>query len=70
VSVRFGVDPCSHRGVRPPCRHGFFARAVYSHIEPSHFDGPCFPRHDSHPTHSNGEVQMTVKTYLGHMVKC
>jgi hypothetical protein len=66
----FGVNPRSHRSVRPPCRHGFPARGVYSHFEPSRFDGPRFPRHGSRPTRSNGEVQKTVKTSSGHMVKC
>jgi hypothetical protein len=35
-----------------------------------HFDGPCFPRRGSRPTHSNGEVQRTMKTCSGRMVKC
>jgi hypothetical protein len=66
----FGVDPHSHHGVRPPCRHGFLTRGVYSHFESSCFDGPHFPRRGSHPTHSNGEVQRLVKTSSGHMAKC
>jgi hypothetical protein len=33
-------------------------------------DGPCFSRHGSHPTGSNGEVIKTVKTSSGRMVKC
>jgi hypothetical protein len=65
-----GVDPRSHHGVHPPRRHGFSTRGVYSHLESSHFDGPCFPCHGSHLTGSNGEVQRTVNTFLGHMVKC
>jgi hypothetical protein len=70
VPGRFGVNPRSHRGVRPPRRHGFLARGVYSHFEPSCFDGPCFPHHGSYPTHSNGEVQKIVKTSSDRMVKC
>jgi hypothetical protein len=35
----FGVDPCSHHGVRPPRRHDFPDRGVYSLFEPSRFDG-------------------------------
>jgi hypothetical protein len=31
--------------------------------------GPRFPRRGSCPTRSNGEVQRTVKTSSGHMVK-
>jgi hypothetical protein len=67
---RFGVDPRSHHGVCPPHMHGFPARGVYSHFELNCFDGPCFPRCGSHPTRSNSEVQMIVKTSSGHMVKC
>jgi hypothetical protein len=66
----FGVDPRSHRGVRPPGRHGFPARGIYSHFEPSCFDGPRFSHCGSHPTHSNGEVQRVVMTSSGRMVKC
>jgi hypothetical protein len=48
----------------------FSARDVYSHFEPSHFDGPHFPRRGSRPTRSNGEVQRIVKTSSDRMVKC
>jgi hypothetical protein len=70
VLGHFDVDPRFHRVVRPPRRHGFPARGVYFHFEPSHFDGPHFPRCGSHPTHSNGEVQRIVKTFSSRMVKC
>jgi hypothetical protein len=70
VPGHFGVDPRSHRGVRPLCRHGFPARGVYSHLESSRFDGPHFPRRGSRPTRLNGEAQRIVKTSSGHMVKC
>jgi hypothetical protein len=70
ISGCFGVDPRSHRGVRPPRRHGFPARGVYSHFELSHFDSPHFPHHDSRPTRSNDELQRTVRTSSGRMVKC
>jgi hypothetical protein len=66
----FGVDPHSHRGVHPLCRHGFPTRGVYSHFEPSRFDDPHFPHRGSCPTYTNGEVQSIVKTSLGRMVKC
>jgi hypothetical protein len=33
-------------------------------------DGPCFPCRGSCPTRPSGEVQRTVKTSSGHMVKC
>jgi hypothetical protein len=45
----FGFDPRSHRGARPSYRHGSPTRGVYSHFEPSRFDGPRFPRRDSLP---------------------
>jgi hypothetical protein len=32
--------------------------------------GPHFSRRGSRPTHSNSEVQKTVKTFSGRMVKC
>jgi hypothetical protein len=66
----FGVDPRSHCGVCPPRRHDFSARGVYSHLEPSHFDGPFFPHRGSCPTRSNGEEQRIVKTSSSRMVKC
>jgi hypothetical protein len=69
VPRRFGVDSHSHRGVHPPCRHSFFTRDVYSHLEPSCFDGPRFSRCGSRPTHSNGEVQKTINTSSHCMVK-
>jgi hypothetical protein len=70
VSRRFGVDPCSHHGVSPPRRHDFSTRGLYSHLESSRFDNPRFFCHGSRPTRSNGEVQRTVKTSSGRMVKC
>jgi hypothetical protein len=33
-------------------------------------EGPCFPRRDSRPTRPSGEVQRTMKTSSGLMVKC
>jgi hypothetical protein len=70
VPRRFGVDSHPHHGVPPLCRHGFSARDVYSHLESSRFDDPRFLCHGSRPTRSKGEVQKTVKTSSGHMVKC
>jgi hypothetical protein len=67
---RFGVNPRFHRHVRPPCRHGFSAKGVYSHFEPNRFDGSRFPHHGSRPTRSTGKVQRIVKTSSGLMVKC
>jgi hypothetical protein len=70
VPSLFGFDPCSHRGARPPRRHGSPARGAYSHFELSRFDGPCFPHRGSCPTHSNCEVHKTVVTSSGRMVNC
>jgi hypothetical protein len=64
----FSHDPHSHRGDRPPRRHDFPTRGSYTHFEPRHLDGPCFPGRGSHPTGSNGQVQKTIKTSSGHMV--
>jgi hypothetical protein len=47
VPGRYDVDPHFYRGVCPPRRHGFSARGVYSHFEPSRFDGPRFFRRGS-----------------------
>jgi hypothetical protein len=67
---RFGYSLGSHRGDRFPCRPGFTAGGSFTHFEPRHLDGPCFPRRHSRPTQPSGEVQMTVKTSSGRMVKC
>jgi hypothetical protein len=67
---RFGYGP------RPPCgdhflrRPDFPARGSFPHFELRHLDGPRFPRRGSHPTRPSGEVQRTVKTSSGRMVKC
>jgi hypothetical protein len=66
----FGEGPHSHCGDHPPRRHGFPTRISYTRFEPRHLDDPCFPRCGSSPTGSNSEVQKTVKTSSGHMVKC
>jgi hypothetical protein len=56
--------------IPPPRRHSFLGGGSYTRFEPGHLDGPHFPHHSSHPVHSNGEVQKTVKTSSGRMVKC
>jgi hypothetical protein len=66
----FVYDPRPHRGdhfLRMPV---FSARGSQTHFEPRHLNGPRFPRRGSRPTRPNGEVQRTVKTYSGRMVKC
>jgi hypothetical protein len=58
-------------GPRENCfEPGFFAGGSFTHFESRHLDGPRFPRHGSHPTRPSGEVQRTVKTSYGRMVKC
>jgi hypothetical protein len=70
VPRRFGYSPRPHRGDHFLCRLGFSAGGSDTHFETKHLDGSHFPRCDSCPTGSNGEVQMTVKTSSAHMVKC
>jgi hypothetical protein len=48
----------------------FPAGGSFTHLEPRHLDGPRFLRRGSHPTRPSGEVQMTVKTSSGRVVKC
>jgi hypothetical protein len=66
----YGYSLCPHHGDRTPCRHNFPTRGSYTHFEPRYLDGPHFPYHGSRPTSSKGEVQKTVKTSSGCMVKC
>jgi hypothetical protein len=66
----FGHGPCSHRGDRPPCRHDFPTGGSYTRFESRYLDGPRFPRHGSQPTWSSDQVQKTMKTSSGRMVKC
>jgi hypothetical protein len=69
VLRHFGYDSCPHCGDYFPRRHGFAAGESYTHFEPRHLDSPHFLYHGSRPTGSNGEVQNTMKTSSGHMVK-
>jgi hypothetical protein len=64
----YGTRPC--HGDRFPRRLDFPAGGSFPHLESRHLDDPRFPRCGSHPTQSSGEVQRTVKTSSGHMVKC
>jgi hypothetical protein len=48
----------------------FLLEGYSPHFEPRHLDGPRFPRRGSRPTRPSGEVQRTVKTSSGRMVKC
>jgi hypothetical protein len=65
-----GYGPRPHCGDRFPCMPIFSAGGSHTHFEPRHLDGPCFPCRGSRPTRKNGEVQRTVKTSSGRMVKC
>jgi hypothetical protein len=67
---RFGYRPRPHRGDCFPHRPGFTAGGSFIHFEPRHLDGPCFLYHGSRPTRPSGEVQRTMKTSSGCMVKC
>jgi hypothetical protein len=67
---RFGYDPRPHCGDRFPHRSGFPAGGSFLHFELRHLDGPRFPRCGSCHTRPSGEVQRTVKTSYGRMVKC
>jgi hypothetical protein len=51
-------------------RPGILAGASHTHFEPRHLDNPNFSRRGSRPTRPNGEVERTMKTSSGHMVKC
>jgi hypothetical protein len=66
----FGYDPRTHRSDRFPFIHGFPVGGSYTHFKPKNLDGPCFPCRGSCPTGSKVEVQKTVKTSPGRMVKC
>jgi hypothetical protein len=70
VPRRFGHGLHSHRGDHPPHRNDFLAGVFFTRFEPRHLDGPRFPYHCSCPTGSYGEVQKTMKTSLGCMIKC
>jgi hypothetical protein len=67
---RFGYGPRPHCGDRFPRRPDFLAGGSFPHFESRHLDGPCFPRRGSRPTRPSGEVQSSVKTSSGRMVKC
>jgi hypothetical protein len=65
----FGYGPRPHCSDHFLCRSSFPAGGSYTHFEPRHLDGSHFSRHGTCPTGSNGEVQRTVKTSSGRMVK-
>jgi hypothetical protein len=67
---RFGYGSRPRRGDRFPHRFGFPTGGSYTHFEPRHLEGSRFPCRGSYPTRPSGEVQKTVKTSSGCMVKC
>jgi hypothetical protein len=69
VPRRFGYGPHPHYGDRFSRRPGFPAGGSYTHFELRHLDVSCFICRGSCPTWPNGEVQRTVKTTSGRMVK-
>jgi hypothetical protein len=70
VPRRFGYDPRPHRGDHFQRRPSFPIRGYHTNPEVRHLDGPHFPHCGSCPTQPNGEVQSTIKTSSGRMVKC
>jgi hypothetical protein len=70
VSRHFGYGPRPHRGDHFPRRPGFPAGGSFPHFELIHLDSPHFPRRGLRPTRPSGEVQRTMKTSSGRMVKC
>jgi hypothetical protein len=66
----FGYGPHPHRDGHTPRRHGFPAGGSYTRFEPRYLDDPHFSHRGSCLTQSNDEVQKTVRTSSGHMVKC
>jgi hypothetical protein len=67
---RFDYGPRPHHSACFPRRSDFPTGGSFPHFEPRNLDGSRFPRHGSCPTRPSGEVQRTVKTSSGRMVKC
>jgi hypothetical protein len=67
---RSSYGPCPHRGDCFPRRSGFPIGGSFPHFELRHMDGPHCPHRGSRPTQPSGEVQRTMKTSSGRMVKC
>lgn len=61
-----------HCGECPLCGYGFHLNGFYprnARIELRRFDGSRFPHRGTHPMCPNGDVQRTVFTFAGCMVK-
>ena len=71
VSQRFGSDPRSlHRDDRYPRRHRYSSDGFYPRSESRRLDGPRFSLRGSRSSRLSDEVQTTVLTSSGRMVKC
>jgi hypothetical protein len=66
----FGYGPHPHRGDHFSRSPVFTAGGSYTNLEPRQLDGPHFSHHGSCPTQPSGDVQRTMKTSFGRMVKC
>jgi hypothetical protein len=66
----FGYGPRPRRGDRFPRRPGFPFGGSFTHFELRHLDSPRFFHRGSRPTRPSGQVQRTVKTSSGCMIKC
>jgi hypothetical protein len=69
VSKCFGYGSHPHHGDHFP-RRPIFLLECLTHPEPKHLDGPRFLHRGLYPTGPNGDVQRTIKTPSGRMVKC
>jgi hypothetical protein len=67
---RFGYGLRPHRGDLFLRRPGFSAGWSFPHLEPRHLDGPRFRHRGSCLTRPSDELQRTMKTSSGRMVKC
>jgi hypothetical protein len=67
---RFGYGPRPHHDDHFSHRPGFPTEGSFPHFEPRHLDSSRFLRRGSRSTRPSGEVQRTVKTPSGRMVKC
>jgi hypothetical protein len=66
----FDYGPRPHHGDRFSRRPGFPTEGSFPHFETRHLDGPRFSHRGSCPTRPSGEVQRTLNTSSGRMVKC
>jgi hypothetical protein len=70
VPICFDYNPRPHHGDSFPRKLSFPAGGSRTHFEMRHLNDPRFPHRGSRPTRPSGEVQRTMKTSCGRMVKC